>query len=150
MTPVGRLRGIAIGLLALLALFGFAAGAALVTDPTGARLRLTVEDLPSWLFVSDWLVPGVVIAVLFGVLPVVAAVLVFRWSRAGWTTTTAVGLLLLAFSVLMIAVIGLRHAIVQGALLILAIALTGVGVDGGAQFDRSEPADDEFEVDSRS
>lgn len=145
---MGRLRGITLALLGLLALIGFAGGAALVTVPTGARLRLAVEDLPGWLFVDDWLVPGVVIAVLLGVLPAVAAGQVFRWSRAGWTTTAVAGLVLLLVSGVLIAVVGLRHAIVQGGLLITAIALVGLGVDGGAQADREdESADDEFEVD---
>ena len=137
-----RLRSLTLALLALLALAGFAAGAALVTDPTGARLRLTVEDLPGWVPGADWLVPGIGIAVLFGVLPLVAAVLVFRWSRSGWTATAAVGLLLFLSSLALVIVIGLRHAVVQAALLIAGIVLNGLGVDGGATADREADLDD--------
>ncbi|UOY01847.1 hypothetical protein [Blastococcus sp. PRF04-17] len=133
-----RLRSLSLALLAVLALSGLAAAAALITDPAGARLRLTVEDLPGWVPGADWLVPGVVVAVLFGLLPLVAAVRVFRWSRGGWTATAAVGLLLFVFSVALIGVIGLRHAFVQAAALIVGVALTGLGVDGGTTADRED------------
>jgi hypothetical protein len=142
-----RLRWLTLGLLVLLSLAGFAAAALLVMDPTGAWLRLTVEDLPGWLPVADWLMPRIVVGVLFGVLPAVAAVLVFRRSRSGWTAAMAVGLLTFLWSLGQIAVIGLRHAIVQAALLIVGILLTGLGVDGGARADAEAASDAEVDSD---
>lgn len=123
---------IAIALLGVLALGGLAAGAAFLTDRTGGRLGLTVDQLPGWLPVHDYLVPGIALIVLFGLLPVIAAVLLARRSPRGWTATAAVGVLLVIWSVAQIAAIGLPFAMVQVGFLIVGMVLTGIGVDGGA------------------
>ena len=74
------LRMIAVALLGLLALGGLAGGLAFVTDPTGGRLGMTVDQLPTWLPLTDYLVPGVALIVLFGLLPAAVAWLHVRRS----------------------------------------------------------------------
>ena len=55
---MGRLRAITLGLLGVLVLGGLAGGRALVTDPSGGRLGLTVDALPGWPLLDDYLLPG--------------------------------------------------------------------------------------------
>ena len=76
------LRMIAIAVLGVLGLCGLAGGLALVTDPSGARLRLTVDQLPAWPLLDDYTVPGIALIVLFGLLPLAAAGLLARRHRA--------------------------------------------------------------------
>jgi hypothetical protein len=119
--------------LAALALGGWAGGLALVTDRSGGRLHLTADELPSWLRLDDYLVPGILLIVLFGLLPVVAVVLLFRRSSRGWSLTVAVGLLLILWTLGQLVVLGLTFVPVQAGMLGLGIVLTGLGVDGGTQ-----------------
>jgi hypothetical protein len=69
-----HLRTITLAALALLAVGGWAGGLALVTDPTGGRLGMTVDQLPSWPLLGTYLVPGVLLILLFGLLPAAAFV----------------------------------------------------------------------------
>jgi len=133
---------IAIALLGVLALGGLAGGAAFLTDPTGGRLGLTADQLPSWLPVHDYLVPGIALIVLFGLLPVIAAVLLVRRSPRGWTATAAIGVLLVIWSVAQIAAIGLTFATVQVGFLIVGMVLTGIGIDGGASVGTTDDSRD--------
>ena len=126
------LRVLTLVVLAVVGLVGLAGGLALVTDPSGARLGLTVEQLPSWLLVDDYLIPGVALIAIFGLLPVAAAVLLVQRSARGWSITTAVGLLMVLWSGGVLATIGLAFPAVQTGFLIVGILLTGLGVDGGA------------------
>jgi hypothetical protein len=137
---VGRLRVITVVLLGLLALGGLAGGLALLTDRTGGRLRLTVDELPGWPLLDDYTAPGIALIVLFGVLPLAAAVLLVRRRALGWTLTTAVGLLLVFWSLGQIAVIGLPFPAVQAGFLIGGMLLGGLGVDGNASVGAGEKA----------
>jgi hypothetical protein len=139
------LRVLTLVVLAVVALAGLAAGAGLVLDPSGARFGLTVDRLPAWLRLDDYLVPGAAAAALFGVLPIVAAVLLVRRSHLGWSLASAVGLLMVLWSAGMLVVLGLPFPAVQAGFLMAGILLTGLGVDGGAVPDeyRDEYADDD-------
>jgi hypothetical protein len=125
-------RELTVAALAVVSLGGWAAGLALFTDPTGGNLGLTVEELPAWPLLGDYRVPGILLTALFGVLPAVAAVLLARRSVHGWSAATAVGLLLVLWSLAQVVVLGLRFPLVQTGYLILGMVLTGLGVDGGA------------------
>jgi hypothetical protein len=129
---------IAVALLGVLALGGLGGGLALVTDPTGGRLGMTVERLPGWLPFADYLIPGVALIVLFGVLPAIVAMLLVRHSPRAWTATAALGVLLVFWSGAQIAALGLVFLAAQIGFLIVGVVLVGLGVDGGA----SDP--DEF------
>jgi hypothetical protein len=128
---VGRLRVITLALLGVLALGGLAGGVALLTDPTGGRLGLTVETLPGWLLIENYTLPGIALIVLFGVVPIAAAVLLVRRRAIGWTLTTALGLLLVFWTAGQVVTIGLPAPGVQAGFLIVGILLGGLGVDGG-------------------
>jgi hypothetical protein len=117
----------------VLALGGWAGGLALVTDRSAGRLHVAADQLPSWLRLDDYLVPGILLIVLFGLLPVVAVVLLVRRSPRGWSLTVAVGLLLILWTLGQLVVLGLMFVPVQAGMLGLVIVLTGLGVDGGAQ-----------------
>ena len=113
-----------------------AGGVGFLTDRTGGRLGMSVDELPSWPLLGDYTVPGVVLVLLFGVLPLVAVWLLVRRSRSGWALTTAVGLLLVAWMAVEIVAIGLSFPAMQAALLIVGIVLTGLGMDGGERSGR--------------
>ena len=123
---------IAVAVLGVLALGGLAGGLAFVTDPTGGRLGMTVEELPTWPLLGSFLLPGIALIVLFGLLPAAAAWLHVRRSPHAWAATTAVGLLLVVWMIGQIVVIGFSFAAMQAAFLIVGIVLTGIGLDGGA------------------
>jgi hypothetical protein len=129
---------IAIAVLGVLGLCGLATGLALVTDPTGARLRLTVDRLPAWPLLTDYTVPGIVMLALFGLLPLAAAGLLAKRHRFGWAATTTVGLLLVIWMAGSFALVGLAAPLVQAAFLIVGILLTGLGLDGGASAGTSD------------
>jgi hypothetical protein len=129
---VRPLRMITIAVLGVLALGGVAGGLALVTDPTGARLGLTVERLPAWPLLDDYLVPGIALIVLFGILPAVAAMLLVRRHRWGWTAAAGVGLLLVLWMGGQVYAIGLAFPALQVGFLLVGVGLTGLGLDGGA------------------
>jgi hypothetical protein len=128
-----HLRTITLAALALLAVGGWAGGLALVTDPTGGRLGMTVDQLPSWPLLGTYLVPGVLLILLFGLLPAAAFVQLLRRSARGWSLTTAVGVLLVLWMLGQVAAIGLTFPLMQTDFLLLGIALTGLGLDGGTQ-----------------
>ena len=129
---MGRLRVTTLGLLGVLILGGLAGGLALLTDPTGGRLGLTVDTLPGWLLVDDYRLPGIALIVLFGVLPIAAVVQLVRHRASGWTLTTALGVVLVLWTVGQIAAIGLPSPAIQAGFLVVGIVLTGLGLDGGA------------------
>ena len=129
---MGRLRVITLGLLGVLVLAGLAGGLALLTDPTGGRLGMTVDELPGWPLLDDYTLPGIALIVLFGVLPLAAAVLLVRHRTAGWTLTTAVGVLLVLWTPGQVVAIGLASPAFHAGVLIEGILLAGLGVDGYA------------------
>ena len=127
---MASLRGLTLAALTGTALAGSAAGLALITDPSGATVGLSADTLPGWLL-GDFLVPGFLVAVLFGLLPARAALLVRRRSPRGWSAASTVGVLMVLWSLGQLAVIGFPHPLVQAAFLIAGIGLTGLGLDGG-------------------
>ena len=68
-------------------LSGILGGVGLVSDPTGASLRIPLEWLEGSPF-SDYLIPGLVLLLVLGVLPLV--VLYGLWTRRAWAWPAAV------------------------------------------------------------
>ena len=136
------LRMTALCFLGVLGLCGLASGLALVSDPSGARLRLTVEQLPAWPLLGDYTVPGVALMVLFGLLPLAVAGLLARRHPLGWAATAATGLLLVFGIAGSVVLVGFASPLVQAAFLIVGIVLTGLGVDGGASVGTSDESAD--------
>jgi hypothetical protein len=138
---VQRLRMVTLVLLGLLALGGLIGGLAFLTDSSGGRLGMTVDELPGWPLLGSYTVPGVALVLLFGVLPLLAAWRVYQRLPSGWSWTTAVGLVLVGWMLVQVAAIGLSFPAMQGALLLVGIALTGLGLDGGAMAAADESRD---------
>jgi len=128
---VQRVRTISLVVLILLGVGGLFGGLAFLSAPSGRRLGMTVDQLPSWPLLGNYLLPGIALVLLFGVLPLIAARRVARRSPAGWSLTTTIGLLLIGWMALQILAIGLSFPAMQVALLVVGIALTGLGIDGG-------------------
>ena len=96
------------GLLAALVLqglSGLAGGFGLVLDPTGESLRIPREWLEGSPF-PDYLVPGLVLLTLLGLGPLGAAYGVWTRRAWAWSASLLVGLALLAWIAVEIAVVG--------------------------------------------
>ena len=99
---------------------------------------MATDQLPRWPLLDDFTVPGVLLLLGFGVLPLPAVVLLARRRVAGFRAAAGVGLLLAAWMLVQLAAIGVLFPGMQfgflalGALLI-ALGLTGArrATDGG-------------------
>lgn len=113
------LRTSAVMLLLLVAVNALVAGYLFIADPTGERLHIPVSMLEHSPF-SDFLVPGIVLFVVNGVLNLVAAVFtIFQWKNFPFLIVLQ-GVLLLGWIV--IQVIMLRE------LNLLHVLLGGIGI----------------------
>jgi hypothetical protein len=125
-------------LLLVLVVGGWFGGISFLTDPSGSGVGMTTDQLPRWPLLDDYTVPGLLLLLGFGVLPLPAVVLLARRSTAGFPASAGVGLLLVAWMLAQLAAIGLPFPGMQfgflalGALLI-ALGLTGAqhALDGG-------------------
>lgn len=74
------------GLLTTIAVAALAGGALLLLDPSGRLLGLSVADLGTAPF-ADYALPGTVLLILFGVLPI--PVLIGLWRGRPWAREVA-------------------------------------------------------------
>ncbi len=140
------LRWITVLLLAVLLAGGWVGGIGFLTDPSGNGLGMTTDQLPRWPLLEDYTVPGVLLLLAFGVLPLPAVVLLARRRPSGFLAASGVGLLLVAWMLAQLAAIGLLLSGMQlgflalGALLI-ALGLTGArrAPDGGSRVRTGHP-----------
>lgn len=108
-------------------LSGLVGGAGLIGDPTGTSLRIPQEWLAGSPF-SDYLVPGLILLILLGVLPFVVVWGV--WSAAPWSgaASLGIGLMLVVWIGVQISIIGYQPSpplqAVYGTLGLGIIALT--------------------------
>jgi len=113
--------------LVLLAGGGLTGGALLVAHPDGSALGLTLEMLPGW-YPGDYLWAGMLLILAFGLGPLVATVLLLVRSRWGWPLVTVIGLALITWMLVQLAMIGLILPPMQLGFLAIGAALTAVGV----------------------
>ncbi len=132
------LRMIATTVVGLVGLCGLAGGAALLTDRTGGRVGLTVDELPAWPLLDDYTVPGAALVVLLGLLPRLAAWLLVRRHPRAWAATTAVGLVLVLVAAGSVVLVGLAYPLLQAAFVVAGVLTTGLGVDGGTSVGTSD------------
>lgn len=123
----GALRYLAAALLAVFAVGGWVGGVGFLVDPSGGVLGMSRTQLPPWPVLSDYTVPGVVLLVGFGVLPIAALILLVRGHRFGWLATAAVGGSLILWMLVQLTIIGLLFPAMQVAFLALGAALLVVG-----------------------
>jgi hypothetical protein len=79
-----------VGLLLVQAVGGIAGGVALVAAPDGSVLKMSTSLLDGSPF-PDYLVPGLVLLLVLGVLPLAAAVLLMVRPAIGWYAAFVVG-----------------------------------------------------------
>jgi hypothetical protein len=96
------LRYVLLALLILLRLSGLAGGAAMVADPSGAEMGLSVSMLAG-LPIASFVLPGLFLMVVMGAAPLVVAFGVWRRLPWGWAAALIQGILLVLWIGLQIA-----------------------------------------------
>jgi uncharacterized BrkB/YihY/UPF0761 family membrane protein len=84
---------------------GVGGGIGLVADPSGAALGMPLEWLDGSPF-SSYLVPGAFLLLALGVVPLAVAYGLWRGGRWSWYGALAVGVMLVAWIVVEIAIVG--------------------------------------------
>ncbi|MBL8718874.1 MAG: hypothetical protein JNL79_23025 [Myxococcales bacterium] len=124
---MGRLAWTALVLEVFLGLGALGGGAALMLGPHGEILPLPVAALADSPF-ADYFVPGAILFSVLGVGPLVAAVLTARRSRSTPLLAVAVGIALLTWMVVEIAIVGYTNTPpLQAFYLVLGVAIVLVG-----------------------
>ncbi len=85
-------------------------------------------QLPRWPLLGDYTVPGLLLILLFGVLPVAALVALVRRAQLGWPATAAVGVLLVIWMLVQIVAVGLLLPAMQLTFLAIGALLVGLAV----------------------
>ena len=127
--PLGRLAVSAIGLEIFLGVGAIGGGAALMLGPRGEIIPLPVSALAGTPF-GTYLVPGLILFTVLGVGPLGAAALAWRRHPIAPLITLGVGLALLIWIAVQIALIGYSSdPPLQAVYLVLGfvIALVGLG-----------------------
>lgn len=116
-------------LLGLQGLSGLVGGLGLVLDPSGRSLRIPLAWLEGSPF-SDYLVPGVILFVVLGVVPMFVAYGLWSARPWAWTGSALVGAALVVWLIVEIAVIGYRAdpplQLAYGVLAVLILAITAL------------------------
>ena len=102
---LGRLGSTAVALELVLAIGAIGGGAALMLGPRGEILPLPVAALDGSPF-STYFVPGLILLTVLGIGPILVALLALRRDRFAPILTVLVGLALLTWLVVQIAIIG--------------------------------------------
>lgn len=121
-------RRILFFLLVFQGLSGCLGGVRLVADPLGASIDLPVELLTGSAF-SNYLVPGLVLLIVLGIGPWVAAYGVWRRRPWGWMSSFVVGAALIIWLAIQIRIIGyhsdpplqLTYGVIACAIAVLAL-----------------------------
>lgn len=102
------IRWTLVALHIFLGIGAIAAGQALVRDPTGRALGMSLEYLAGSPF-PDFRVPGIFLAVVIGTANLVSAAALWRRHRLSPLLSLSTGLLLVVWVVIQTAIIGYRH-----------------------------------------
>lgn len=123
-----RLANAACALEVLLGIGALAGGAALMLGPRGEILPLPLAALQGSPF-DTYFLPGLVLFVVIGIGPLVAAFLAWRRSPLAPLATCLVGAALLVWLIVEIAIIGYsNNPPLQPIYLVLGVVITGVGL----------------------
>ncbi|MGY2002662.1 hypothetical protein [Blastococcus sp. SYSU DS1024] len=126
-------------LLVVLIVGGWVGGISFLTDPSGSGLGMTTDQLPPWPLLDDYTVPGLLLLLSFGLLPVLAVVLLARGHVAGFRAAAGVGLLLVIWMLAQFAAIGILLPGMQFGFLAVGGVLVALGL-AGARHVRDERA----------
>ncbi len=140
------LRWITVLLSVVLLAGGWVGGIGFLTDPSGSGLGMTTDQLPRWPLLDDYTVPGMLLLLGFGVLPLPAVALLARRRPSGFLAAAGVGLLLVAWMLAQFAAIGILLPGMQFGFLavggvLIALGLTGARLarDGGSGVGTGRP-----------
>lgn len=126
------MRWITVLLLAVLIAGGWVGGISFLSDPSGSGLGMTTDQLPPWPLLDDYAIPGLLLLIGFGLLPVPAAVLLAHRNVAGFRAAAGVGVLLVIWMLAQFAAIGVLLPGMQFGFLAVGGALVALGVRGAA------------------
>lgn len=129
-SSVGRLPGIARLAAALEALVGVGAifgGGLLILGPDGHRLGLPSKMLVGTPF-DSFLIPGILLFTLVGVVPMTAAVMTLRRPKSGPLVAFVVGLLLVGWITGEMVILGGLQTLAWALYLVLGTVIASVGV----------------------
>jgi len=139
---MGTARWVLLVLHAFLGVSAVGAGTLFVIDPSGAGLGMTVDLLGGGPF-PDYLVPGLFLAVVIGGANLASAVLLWRRHILAGRASLATGILLLAWTVVQLSIIGFAEwtqgvwvavfALVTVLALQLVVAERRGGVDSASE-----------------
>lgn len=122
-TRSGRWLSITLGaVLAFVGVGGLFGGWALVSDPSGASLGWTTAPLSGSPF-PDYLIPGIVLLAVNGVGSLVGAVFAFARHRRAGLLGAGLGLFLMAWIAVQVAVVGLSYWLQPAFLAVGAVEL---------------------------
>ena len=124
------LRWFTVLLLVVLLAGGWVGGIGFLTDPSGSGLGMSTDQLPRWPLLDDYTVPGVLLLLGFGVLPLPAVVLLARRRPSGFLAAAGVGLSLGAWMLAQFAAIGVLLPGMQFGFLAVGGVLIALGLTG--------------------
>jgi len=115
-------------LVAFQGLSGIAGGIGLIADPTGRAIGLD----PAWLDGSrfpDYFVPGVILLVVLGIGPLLAAIGILRRLAWAWPASLLVGTALIVWIVVEVAIVGyIAPPPLQAIYGAIGVAIVGVAL----------------------
>lgn len=114
-----------VAALAQLSVRALAGGSALVADPSGGLVGLSTATLDGTPF-GDFLVPGLVLAGVFGLLPAVAAAALLARPWWGWFASTVVAVALVVWVLVEVAAGFVRPTVALNLGTAAAIAVLAV------------------------
>ncbi len=137
---MGELRWVTVLLLVVLLVGGWVGGLGFLTEPSGSGLGMRTDQLPRWPLLDDYTVPGVLLLLGFGVLPLPAVALLGRRRPSGFLAAAGVGLLLVAWMLAQFAAIGVLlpgmqfgFLAVGGVLIVLGLIGARLAHNGGSR-----------------
>lgn len=122
------LRAFAAVLLAVLIIGGWVGGVSFLIDRSESVLGMSRTQLPPWPLLGDYRLPGALLVLGFGMLPMAALVLLVRGHRLAWPAVAAVGGILVLWMLAQLAAIGLLFPAMQVGFLVLGAMLLILGI----------------------
>jgi hypothetical protein len=131
------MRITALLLLVMIAGGGFVGGISLLMDSDGSALGLNLAMLPGW-YRGDYFWAGSLLLIGFGLVPAIAATLLFIHPAAGWLAVLLVGAGLVVWMLVQILMIGLMLPQMQIFFVLIGATLVLLGVRGVSNYRRFE------------
>lgn len=115
---------ILIGLLSILALGGIGGGLSMLADPSGDLLGIPLVLLEN-VNLRNYLLPGMFLLVVMGVLPLVTAVGLWRGQQTAWIATAGISIVLILWICFQIVLWG-APILIQVIYLLLGVVILGL------------------------